>query len=90
MHLHGRSLLKEVAFTKEDFFCLVELADEDQRAHVTYLGPEESQLGHKESPKDTARVLGRTFDGIEYCGFAQDIVEALAKCAGVPVWRTPT
>jgi ornithine carbamoyltransferase len=54
---------------------------------VTYLGPEGSQIGHKESMKDTARVLGRIFDGIEYRGFGQDIVEELAAFAGVPVWN---
>src|ERR1035441_2936984 len=64
-----------------------EVAAHDQGAHVTYLGPEESQLGHKESMKDTARVLGRMFDGIEYRGFSQEIVETLAEHAGVPVWN---
>ena len=124
--LRGRSLLKEVDFTKEEFTYLIDLAaqlrDEkrsgaevqrlvgrnialifektstrtrsafevgahDQGAHVTYLGPEESQLGHKESMKDTARVLGRMFDGIEYRGSAQERVEILARYAGVPVWN---
>ena len=64
-----------------------EVAAYDQGAHVTYLGPEGSQIGHKESMKDTARVLGRIFDGIEYRGFSQDIVEELARYAGVPVWN---
>ena len=64
-----------------------EVGAHDQGAHVTYLGPEDSQLGHKESMKDTARVLGRMFDGIEYRGFAQDKVETLARYAGVPVWN---
>jgi len=59
----------------------------DQGAHVTYLGPSGSQIGHKESMKDTARVLGRTYDGIEYRGFAQATVEELAAYAGVPVWN---
>jgi len=59
----------------------------DQGAHVTYLGPSGSQIGHKESMKDTARVLGRMFDGIEYRGFGQELVEILAKYAGVPVWN---
>jgi ornithine carbamoyltransferase len=124
--LRGRSLLKEVDFTKEEFTYLVDLGAQlrqekrsgsearrlescnialifektstrtrsafevgahDQGAHVTYLGPEDSQLGHKESMKDTARVLGRMFDGIEYRGFAQDKVETLARYAGVPVWN---
>ncbi len=64
-----------------------EVAAHDQGAHVTYLGPEESQLGHKESMKDTARVLGRMFDGIEYRGFSQAAVETLGLHAGVPVWN---
>src|SRR5215468_842812 len=61
-----------------------EVAAHDQGAHVTYLEPSGSQIGHKESMKDTARVLGRTFDGIEYRGFAQETVEILATYAGVP------
>ena len=124
--LRGRSLLKEVDFTKAEFIYLIDLAERlrkekrsgtevqrlvgrnialifektstrtrsafevgahDQGAHVTYLGPEESQLGHKESMKDTARVLGRMFDGIEYRGFAQEKIEILARYAGVPVWN---
>jgi ornithine carbamoyltransferase len=64
-----------------------EVAAHDQGAHVTYLEPTGSQIGHKESMKDTARVLGRTFDGIEYRGFAQQTVETLAQYAGVPVWN---
>ena len=64
-----------------------EVAAYDQGAHVTYLGPAGTQIGHKESMKDTARVLGRIFDGIEYRGFGQDIVEDLAEYAGVPVWN---
>jgi ornithine carbamoyltransferase len=64
-----------------------EVAAKDQGAHVTYLEPSGSQIGHKESMKDTARVLGRTFDGIEYRGFAQESVEVLAQYAGVPVWN---
>ena len=64
-----------------------EVAAYDQGAHVTYLGPSGSQIGHKETMKDTARVLGRTYDGIEYRGFAQATVETLAECAGVPVWN---
>jgi ornithine carbamoyltransferase len=63
------------------------VAAHDQGAHVTYLEPSGSQIGHKESMKDTARVLGRTFDGIEYRGFAQETVETLARYAGVPVWN---
>src|SRR3954451_23376319 len=64
-----------------------EVASKDQGAHVTYLEPSGSQIGHKESMKDTARVLGRTFDAIEYRGFAQESVEILAAYAGVPVWN---
>jgi ornithine carbamoyltransferase len=64
-----------------------EVAAKDQGAHVTYLEPSGSQIGHKESMKDTARVLGRTFDGIEYRGFSQESVETLATYAGVPVWN---
>ncbi len=67
--------------------CSFEVAAHDQGAHVTYLGPSGSQIGHKESMKDTARVLGRMFDGIEYRGFGQDIVEELAAYAGVPVFN---
>jgi len=67
--------------------CAFEVAAYDQGAHVTYLGPSGSQIGHKESMKDTARVLGRMYDGIEYRGFGQKIVEELAEFAGVPVWN---
>lgn len=67
--------------------CAFEVAALDQGAHVTYLGPTGSQIGKKESMKDTARVLGRMYDGIEYRGFGQDIVEDLGKYAGVPVWN---
>ena len=126
MDLHGRSLLKELDFTREEFLYLVELggqlrddkrlglgrrrlagrnialifekastrtrsafevAAHDEGGHVTYLGPGESQLGHKESVKDTARVLGRMFDAIEYRGTAQASVETLGEFAGVPVWN---
>ena len=67
--------------------CSFEVAALDQGAHVTYLGPSGSQMGKKESMKDTARVLGRIYDGIEYRGYSQEIVEALGKYAGVPVWN---
>ena len=67
--------------------CAFEVAAYDQGAHVTYLGPSGSQMGTKESMKDTARVLGRMYDGIEYRGFGQEIVEELARYAGVPVWN---
>ena len=126
MNLHGRSLLKEIDLTREEFLYLVDLADQlrrakqsgrgehrlagrnialifekastrtrsafevaahDEGAHVTYIGPGESQLGYKESVKDTARVLGRMFDGIEYRGFSQESIEILNVNAGVPVWN---
>ncbi|MEE8540186.1 MAG: ornithine carbamoyltransferase subunit F, partial [Desulfobacterales bacterium] len=67
--------------------CAFEVAAYDQGAKVTYLGPSGSQLGTKETMKDTARVLGRMYDGIEYRGFGQELVEELAKYAGVPVWN---
>ncbi len=67
--------------------CAFEVAAFDQGANVTYLGPSGSQIGQKESMKDTARVLGRMYDGIEYRGFGQEIVEELGKYSGVPVWN---
>jgi len=67
--------------------CAFEVAAFDQGAQVSYLGPSGSQIGNKESMKDTARVLGRMYDGIEYRGYGQDIVEELGKYAGVPVWN---
>ncbi len=67
--------------------CAFETAAYDQGANVTYLGPTGSQIGKKETMKDTARVLGRMYDGIEYRGFGQSIVEELGKYAGVPVWN---
>ena len=124
--MHGRSLLKEVDFTKEEFLSVIDLAAAlrlekrtgterrrmvgrnialifekastrtrcafevgayDQGAHVTYLGPEGSHIGASETIKDTARVLGRMFDGIEFRGFAQQSVETLAAFSGVPVWN---
>lgn len=67
--------------------CAFETAAYDQGAHVTYLGPTGSQIGKKETMKDTARVLGRMYDGIQYRGFGQEKVEELGKFAGVPVWN---
>ena len=67
--------------------CSFEVAAHDLGLHVTYLDPSGSQIGKKESIKDTARVLGRMFDGIEYRGYGQEIVEQLAEYAGVPVWN---
>ena len=85
--LAGRNiaLIFEKASTRTR--CAFEVAAHDEGAHVTYLGPGESQLGTKESVKDTARVLGRMFDGIEYRGFSQEAVEQLAEYSGVPVWN---
>jgi ornithine carbamoyltransferase len=67
--------------------CAFEVAAHDQGAHVTYLDPTGSQLGHKESIRDTGRVLGRMYDGIQYRGFGQAGLEELAAAAGVPVWN---
>ncbi len=67
--------------------CAFDVAAFDQGAQITYLGPTGSQIGYKESMKDTARVLGRMYDGIEYRGFGQNIVEELGKYSGVPVWN---
>lgn len=67
--------------------CAFEVAAHDMGMGTTYLDPKGSQIGKKESIKDTARVLGRMFDGIEYRGFGQEIVEELARYAGVPVWN---
>ena len=67
--------------------CAFEVAGADLGMHSTYLGPSGSQMGKKESIADTARVLGRMYDGIEYRGFGQDLVEELARYAGVPVWN---
>jgi len=124
--LSGRSFLKEVDFTKDEFVSLLDLAvtmrtekrtgnepaslrgrniallfektstrtrsafevaAHDRGAHVTYFGPDDSHMGRKETVKDTARVLGRIFDGLEYRGFSQADVETLARYAGVPVWN---
>src|SRR5215469_2373913 len=67
--------------------CAFEVAAYDQGAHVTFIGPSGSHMGHKETAKDTARVLGRMYDAIEYRGFAQTEAEELAKWAGVPVYN---
>lgn len=67
--------------------CAFEVAAHDQGANVTYLGPTGSQMGKKETTKDTARVLGGMYDGIEYRGFSQRTVETLAEYSGVPVWN---
>lgn len=67
--------------------CAFEVAAFDQGARVSYIGPSGSQIGHKESMKDTARVLGRMYDGIQYRGYGQNLVETLAQYSGVPVWN---
>jgi ornithine carbamoyltransferase len=85
--LKGKNIALIFEKTSTRTRCSFEVAAYDQGAHVTYLGPTGSQIGQKESMKDTARVLGRLFDGIEYRGYGQDIVEELAKYAGVPVWN---
>lgn len=85
--LKGKNIALIFEKTSTRTRCAFEVAAHDQGAHVTYLGPTGSQIGKKESMADTARVLGRMFDGIEYRGFGQEIVEELAKYAGVPVWN---
>src|SRR5437764_5120720 len=67
--------------------CAFEVAAYDQGAHVTFIGPSGSHMGHKETVKDTARVLGRMYDAIEYRGFAEDTADELAEWAGVPVYN---
>ncbi len=85
--LRGKNIALIFEKTSTRTRCAFEVAAYDQGAHVTYLGPTGSQIGVKESMKDTARVLGRMYDGIEYRGFAQKTVEELAQYAGVPVWN---
>ena len=85
--LAGRNIALVFEKTSTRTRSAFEVAAHDEGGHVTYLGPGESQLGHKESVKDTARVLGRIFHGIEYRGFAQESVETLGEFAGVPVWN---
>ena len=85
--LSGKNIALIFEKTSTRTRCAFEVAAFDQGANITYLGPTGSQIGHKESMKDTARVLGRMYDGIEYRGFGQKIVEELAEFAGVPVWN---
>jgi ornithine carbamoyltransferase len=85
--LQGRKIALIFEKTSTRTRCAFEVAAYDQGAHVTYLGPEGSQIGHKESIEDTARVLGRMYDAIEYRGFGQSVVEGLAASAGVPVYN---
>jgi len=85
--LRGRNLALIFEKTSTRTRCAFEVAAFDQGAHVSYLEPTGTQIGHKESMKDTARVLGRMYDGIEYRGSRQELVETLAEHAGVPVWN---
>jgi ornithine carbamoyltransferase len=85
--LRGKNIALIFEKTSTRTRCAFEVAAHDQGAHVTFLDPGSSQLGHKESVADTARVLGRFYDGIEYRGYAQEHVETLARHAGVPVWN---
>jgi ornithine carbamoyltransferase len=85
--LSGKNIALIFEKTSTRTRCAFEVAAMDQGAGVTYLGPTGSQIGHKESMKDTARVLGRMYDGIEYRGYGQNLVEELAAHAGVPVWN---
>ncbi len=86
-YLAGKNIALIFEKTSTRTRCSFEVAAHDMGAHVTYLDPSGSQIGKKESIADTARVLGRMYDGIEYRGFEQEKVEALAKYAGVPVWN---
>jgi ornithine carbamoyltransferase len=85
--LEGRSIALIFEKTSTRTRSAFEVAAHDEGGHVTYLGPDDSQLGRKESVQDTARVLGRMFDGIEFRGFSQESVEVLGAFAGVPVWN---
>ncbi|MFJ6937889.1 ornithine carbamoyltransferase [Streptomyces sp. NPDC101132] len=86
-HLRGRNIALIFEKTSTRTRCAFEVAAADQGAHTTYLDPSASQMGHKESVRDTARVLGRMFDAIQYRGDSQDAVEELAAFAGVPVYN---
>jgi ornithine carbamoyltransferase len=86
-HLKGKNIALIFEKTSTRTRCAFEVAAYDQGAHVTYIDSKGSQVGHKESMKDTARVLGRMYDAIEYRGYAQTIVEELAQYAGVPVYN---
>ena len=86
-HLEGRNIVLLFEKTSTRTRCSFEVAGRDLGMGVTYLDPGSSQMGKKESIEDTARVLGRMYDGIEYRGYAQEIVETLAEYAGVPVWN---
>ena len=88
--LRGRNIVLVFQKNSTRTRCSFEVAAHDQGAQVTYLGPEGSHLGREESVADTARVLGRLYDGIAFRGYAQDTVEQFAKHAGVPVWNALT
>ena len=85
--LEGKNIVLLFEKTSTRTRCSFEVAATQEGGHVTYLDAGSSQMGKKESLEDTARVLGRFFDGIEYRGYDQKVVEDLAKCAGVPVWN---
>ena len=85
--LEGKNIVLLFEKTSTRTRCSFEVAGHDLGMGVTYLDPAGSQMGNKESIEDTARVLGRMFDGIEYRGFGQEIVDTLAEYAGVPVWN---
>ena len=85
--LSGKNIALIFEKTSTRTRCAFEVAAFDQGANVSYLGPSGSQIGHKESMKDTARVLGRMYDGIQYRGYGQELVEILADYSGVPVWN---
>lgn len=86
-HLKGKNIALIFEKTSTRTRCAFEVAAYDQGANVTYIDPNSSQIGHKETMKDTARVLGRMYDAIEYRGFKQSVVEELAEYAGVPVFN---
>jgi ornithine carbamoyltransferase len=86
-HLVGKQIALIFEKTSTRTRCAFEVAATDQGGHTTYLGPSGTQIGHKESMKDTARVLGRMYDAVEYRGFGQAVVDVLAAHAGVPVWN---
>ncbi len=86
-HLCGKNIALIFEKTSTRTRCAFEVAAYDQGANVTYIDPTSSQIGHKETMKDTARVLGRMYDGIEYRGFSQEVVQELADYAGVPVFN---
>ena len=85
--LKGKNIVLLFEKTSTRTRCAFEVAALDEGAHVTFLDSKSSQMGKKETIADTAKVLGRFYDGIEYRGFGQSIVEELAKYAGVPVWN---